>query len=149
MKFITVTRLAALAALILFSAAAPRAEAAGATRVADAIWSDGHLYGTIATPTGFTAPPEQTTDTIYAFFMSGVQGQRSVSEAHPGDTDYNGGRWSVQLVSYTPTGINALTDGYGNAVIELTSDTEVLEHEALGHLELIPTTIYFECPLLP
>ncbi len=122
---------------------------AGATRVADVIWADGDLYSTIITPATFTAPPERTTDALYAFDMSGLNGQRPVSAAKPGDTDYNGGRWAVKAVMFTAAGVEALGDGFGNIAMELASEAEILAHEADGHLTVMDTTLYFECPLLP
>jgi hypothetical protein len=125
-------------------------DAAGATRVAAAIWAHGELYDTIGTPTAFRDPPEHSTDALYNFGMSGLDGQRAVSVAAPGDPDYNGGRWSVVRVTFTDQGM-AVHDADGDGVVdfELTSAAEVLDHVALGHLELMETSIYFECPLLP
>jgi hypothetical protein len=40
-------------------------------------------------------------------------------------------------------------DGDGAVNFELTSEEEVLDHMALGHLIIEDTSIYFECPLLP
>jgi hypothetical protein len=104
----------------------------------------------VVTPTSFLAPPEHSTDLIYSFMMSGLRGQRSISEAAPGDRDYNGGRWSVKAVIFTPDGILA-HDGDGDGVVdfELTNVEDLLTHADLGHVEILDTTIYFECPLLP
>ncbi len=125
------------------------AYAGGATVVDDAIWANGRLYGTVVTPTSFKSPPAKSTDTIYSFGMSGLQGQRSVSEAAPGDRDYNGGRWSVKVVVFTALGLSVHDqDGDGTADFELASEEQVLHHYALGHLEIFDTDIYFECPLL-
>jgi hypothetical protein len=82
--------------------------------------------------------------------MSGLMGQRAVSSAAPGDRDYNGGRWSVQMVSFTTTGIAVHDpDGDGNVNFELTSETEVLAHQLLGHITIMDANFYFECPLIP
>lgn len=128
--------------------AATQSWAAGATRVADAIWAHGKIYDTVATPTSFVSPPEFTTDVIYSFMMSGLNGQRSVAEAAPGDRDYNGGRWSVKMVSFTDDGVAALGDGAGNIAVEITSAEEVLDYEAAGYLVINDTGFYFECPML-
>ena len=95
-------------------------------------------------------PPEGTTDTLYNFGMSGLEGQRAISAAAPGDQDFNGGRWHVVLVTFTDQGM-AVHDPDGDGVVnfELTSADQVLAHMALGHLILTDTDIYFECPLLP
>jgi len=124
--------------------------AGGATVVDDAIWASGQLYGTVVTPTTFKSPPPHSTDLIYSFAMSGLTGQRSVAEAAPGDRDYNGGRWRVQMVVFTPLGLSVHDpDGDGVVNFELTSAEQVLQHEMLGHLEIFDANFSFECPLLP
>jgi hypothetical protein len=141
--------IAALSLAVLW-AAAP-AYAGGATRVPGAIWAGGELYDTIATPATFLqTPPAQSTDTLYNFGMSGLQGQRSVSEASPGDPTYNGGRWSLKMVVFTDAGRD-LTDPDGDGIVnfELVSQAEVLQQAAQGYLTILDTNIYFECPLLP
>lgn len=129
-------------------AVAGTAAAGGATVVDNAIWADGELYGTVATPTSFNSPPLHSTDIIYSFSMSGLTGQRSVSEAKPGDRDYNGGRWNVKMVVFTALGLSIHdADGDGAVDFELVSDQQVLQHEMLGHLEIYDTGFYFVCPL--
>jgi hypothetical protein len=145
----TIRRLLPSIALALAAALAAGPALARATRVDDAIWNDGRLYGTVLTPTSFVAPPEHSTDTLYNFGMSGLNGQRAISEAAPRDRDYNGGRWSVVVAVFTEAGKSTLGDGSGNIAVELTSDEELLYHVDQGHIELIPTSIYFECPMLP
>ena len=121
-----------------------------ATRVENAIWSHDVLYDTVVTQNSFTSPPGHTVDKIFSFSMSGLQGQRSVSEAAPGDTDYNGGRWWVQMVVFTQTGLDAHDpDGDGFVNFELSNAEDVLHHRDLGHLEIYETSIYFSCPLNP
>ena len=127
------------------------ASAQGATVIAeDAIWADGELYGTVVTPTSFKNPPQRSTDIIYSFAMNELQGQRSVSEAAPGDRDYNGGRWSVHFAFFTPLG-ESVHDGDNDGIVdfELVSAEEVLAHAALGHIEIVKANFYFVCPLLP
>jgi hypothetical protein len=138
--------MSSLLALIVPSSA----DAKGPLRASAAIWSHGELYGTVGTPTVFTDPPEGTTDTLYNFGMSGLEGQRAISVAAPGDRDFNGGRWSVVLVTFTDQGM-AVHDPDGDGVVnfELTSEEQVLDHMALGHLILMDTEVYFECPMLP
>jgi hypothetical protein len=123
---------------------------AGGLRVEQAIWAEGQLYGTVLTPTAFVSPPVHSTDALYNFSMSGLSGQRSVSESSPGDPDYNGGRWSVKMVVFTPQGKTVHDpDGDGAINIELTSVSQVHEQETLGNLTIFDTTTYFECPMLP
>lgn len=139
-----------LSLVILFSTGlfAGAASDKAATVVPDAIWANGLLYGTAATTNSFKNPPPHTVDIIYSFAESGLSGQRSVSEAAPGDTDYNGGRWWVHFVYFTPTGL-AIHDPDGDGVVnfELTSAEQVLVHMGLGHLEVVPMEVYFSCPL--
>lgn len=124
--------------------------AAPTTRVAGAIWANNTLYDTILTDTAFHLPAVQSTDTLYNFMLSGLAGQRAISESSPGDRDYNGGRWAVKLAVFTDTG-KAVHDPDGDGVVnfELTNDDAIYQHIQLGHLEIIDTAIYFECPLLP
>ena len=82
--------------------------------------------------------------------MSGLAGQRSVAESSPGDPDYNGGRWDVQMVIFTDQGIQTLdADGDGTIDYELTTEEEVLDQEEQGNLIINEANFYFECPLLP
>lgn len=85
----------AVIALFALAMSVPVVHADGAVRVANAIWADGELFDTVATPTSFVAPPAHSTDIIYSFMMIGLHGQRSVAASAPGDEDYNGGRWDV------------------------------------------------------
>lgn len=145
-----VRTLALSAAAALLAAGPALARAGGATRVAGAIWAHGDLYDTVLTPTAFRAPPSHSVDLLYNFGMSGLQGQRSVSESAPGDPTYNGGRWWVQMVVFTPEGIAVHDpDGDGTVDFELTTAADVLHHAALGHVEIFDTGVYFECPMLP
>jgi hypothetical protein len=117
--------------------------------VSNALWANGETYDTILTPTSFNAPPVQSTDILYNFGMSRLDGQRGVAESAPGDRDYNGGRWDVKMVVFTDQGLDAHDpDGDGFVNFELTSADEVLAHEELGHILIMDTGIYFECPLL-
>ena len=123
---------------------------AGATRVSEAIWGHGQLYDTVITPATFVSPPEHSTDAIYSFDMSGLMGQRAVADAAPGDRNYNGGRWSVQMAVFTDLGKEVHdTDDDGHVDAELTSADQVMMMVDLGHLEVFPANFYFECPMLP
>ena len=124
--------------------------AAPAMRVSEALWANDKLFDTVLTDTSFNLPPMHSTDVLYNFGMSGLQGQRAISATAPGDRDYNGGRWSVKVVVFTDSGKAVHDpDGDGSINFELTSEESVLAHHALGHFDIIDTTIYFECPLLP
>lgn len=120
-----------------------------AMRVENAIWAHDQIYSTILTPASFKMAPSHSVDKLYNFDMSGLSGQRSVSEAAPGDSDFNGGRWWVQAVVFTDEGISVHDpDGDGIVNFELTNAEAVLHHAELGHLVIMPTSTYFECPML-
>jgi len=138
-----------VAGLHLISQATP-ALAARATKVEAAIWAHGELYDTVGTDTAFKSPPLHATDILFSFGKSGLEGQRSVAEAAPGDRDYNGGRWNVMSVTFTAQG-KAVHDPDGDGVVnfELTDAETVLYHAELGHLEIKPAGVYFECPMIP
>lgn len=146
MKYLASSFFVVTLALLLVSSAF----AAPAMRVSEALWANDKIFDTVLTDTSFNLPPMHSTDVLYNFGMSGLQGQRAVSASAPGDRDYNGGRWSVKVVVFTEAGKEAHDpDGDGFVNFELTSSDAVLSHHALGHFDIIETTIYFECPLLP
>lgn len=120
-----------------------------ATQVDDVIWANGEIYSTVLTTNSFKMPPAHSVDMLYNFGMSGLEGQRPVSDAAPGDRHYNGGRWSVQIVVFTELG-KAVHDPDGDGIVnfELTTADMVLHHEAIGHLEIMPANFYFSCPLV-
>ena len=134
---------------VFFVLAGSSALAAGAQRVEDALWGDGVTWDTVLTPASFKQPPSHSVDMLYNFGMSGLMGQRAVSSNVPGDREYNGGRWWVQMVVFTEQGLEAHDpDGDGHVNFELTSADEVLAHVELGHIEIFETSVYFECPLI-
>ena len=142
------TILTILTVFVLLAAGAA-AHAGGSTRVADAVWGDGITWDTVLTPTAFKQAPSHSVDRLYDFSMSGLRGQRSISSNVPGDPDYNGGRWWVQMVVFTEQGLAVHDpDGDGMVNFELTSAEELMEHVGFGHLEVFETSTYFECPLL-
>ena len=123
--------------------------AAPSIRVSGALWANDELFDTVLTDTSFHLPPVHSTDVLYNFMISGLGGQRSVSDSGPGDRDFNGGRWSVKVVVFTEAGIEAHDpDGDGIVNFELTNADDVIAHQTLGHLDIMDTSIYFECPLL-
>jgi hypothetical protein len=124
--------------------------AEGATRVAGAVWADGELFDTIITPASFQMPPEGSTDVIYSFMMSGLEGQASVADASPGNPDYNGGRWDVHMAVFTEAGLEFFDpDGDGQTNLVLTSADEVHQYATMGYIAIHQANFYFECPLLP
>jgi hypothetical protein len=139
--------IAALSVALLLTSSV--ALAGGATRVENALWGDGVTWDTVLTPTSFKQAPSHSVDLLYNFSMSGLMGQRAVSSNVPGDREYNGGRWWVQMVVFTEQGLAAHDpDGDGYVNFELKSAEEVAMHVDLGHIEIYETSTYFECPLL-
>ncbi len=123
---------------------------APALKAYDAIWADGQIWDTVATPATFKAPNNpKSIDLLMVFDGSGLIGQRPVAEAAPYEKEYNGGRWFVCLIEFTSAGL-AAHDGDDNGWVdfELTSFAEVLAHYNLGHFTLTPTNTYFVCPLV-
>lgn len=117
------------------------------------LYGDGEVWGTKGTTT-LPAPNEanrQSFDNLYVITNSNnPQGQLPVSEAAPGNTEYNGGRWFTHTVEWTADGFIA----HGIVPI-LKSDEEIEHHHSLGHLVITPGSfpngppVYFQCPLLP
>jgi hypothetical protein len=96
------------------------------------IWADCELFGTVGTPTSFK-PTSGNFDELYntGNFKDGVG---AISESKPGDRDYNGGRWHVNVLK---EGVNP--SKYQNAC----------SVEELDLSDFVGTDTYFECPLLP
>jgi len=107
------------------------AEASGRPKAA--VWVDGELFGTVVTPAEFD-PPNGQFDELYACGDAGTfkDGVPLISEAKPGDQDYNGGRWHL----------NVLKDGR-------TCDANADSVEDLNQDDFESSGMYFECPLLP
>lgn len=138
----------ALLGVLMFSSVVA-AHAGRATRVSAALWANGVLYDTVGTQTSFKNPPPQSLDMLFNFDGSGLTSQRSVSESAPGDTDFNGGRWSVMAVTFTKAGLDSLDmDGDGKVDVEMTSEQDVMDALDAGLITIAATGTYFECPLL-
>jgi hypothetical protein len=114
----------------------------------DAIWADGTLYATVATPSEL--PNKGPFDGLY--MISGLDGQRAVSESKPGDMDYNGGRWQVYTAEWTDDGIDAYDtngDGMVDAGMELTSWEDVQYQISMGNLMDTGMGGRLVCPMIP
>lgn len=96
-------------------------------------WVDGELFAGIVTPATFD-PESDPFDELYAGGDGFLDGVPLISEAKPGDQDYNGGRWHLNLLK---AGVAA--DKY--------ADATSVEDLDLDDFESTPN--YFECPLLP
>lgn len=106
------------------------------------VYADGEAWGTKGT-TSLPAPNDnnqQSFDKIFAF-TNGADGQLPVAEAAPGNTDYNGGRWTLRLATWI--------EDLPHPKPVLTSYEEVMFHYSLGHITFVDAETYFQCPLLP
>jgi hypothetical protein len=150
-------KLALVVALFLFGVillAPVSAQAApGAPNFGPALYGDGEVWGTKGT-TALPAPNDHNTQSFDKLFVitnsNNLDGQLPVSEAAPGNPDYNGGRWFTHTVEWTQAGF----DAHGTVPV-LTSYDEVMHHYQLGHLNITTGSPeggppdYFQCPLLP
>lgn len=114
-----------------------------------AFYVDGEVYRTVGTPTDFSATgaPDHSYDTIYEF--SGAQ-DLNVATAAPGDRDYNGGRWRVQVVDYT-SGENydsalAAFDENGSGDFDSAAEVQAAINAGVVITSAGPS---FECPVIP
>ena len=115
------------------------------------VYGDGQTWGTKGTTT-LPAPNDkndQSFDKLFVF-TNGAEGQLPVSEAAPGNSQYNGGRWFTFTATWTSAGMAA-----HDPLPVLKSYEEVMIHHSLGHLEITQGSPeggppdYFQCPLLP
>ena len=105
-------------------------------------WVDDELFNGVVTPATFD-PASDPFDELYAGCLdldldSGLNGFRDgvplISESKPGDQDYNGGRWHLNVITDTDD-----CEGYEDAAA----------FEDLDTADFTSTDTYFECPLLP
>jgi hypothetical protein len=97
------------------------------------LWVDGILFDVIVPPATFHNPRGKF-DELYTGGNGFLNGVGAISESKPGDADYNGGRWHVNVLK---AGVDP--DKYANA--SSVADLDLADFES--------TTVYFECPLLP
>jgi len=93
-------------------------------------WVDGERFAGVVTPATFD-PASGNFDELYmcidgTTFKDGVP---LISESGPGDQDYNGGRWHVNVSTNCDSGADSVED--------------------LVLSDFQSTSNYFECPLLP
>jgi hypothetical protein len=124
--------------LVLAAFAAP--VAASGPNFGSAIYADGQAWGTkglgsLPAPNGSN---DQSFDMLFAF-TNGVMGQLPVSEAGPGNPNYNGGRWSLQSASWVS----------GAQPVLITSYDQLMMYVHMGSIEVVSANTYFLCPLLP
>jgi hypothetical protein len=123
-----------LGAFVALALVAGPALAATDPIVPDAIYADGDLFGTVLQG----SLPYNSHDESYDLLFQ-VPGQQAVSEAGPGNPDYNGGRW-------LPVSVIWNSDPY-----LLTSYEAVLAAAAAGDITLgePDRAAAFLCPLIP
>lgn len=111
-----------------------------------AFYVDGDLYRTVGTPTDFTntGAPEHSFDTIYEFMGA----QTNVATAAPGDRDYNGGRWMVEVVEFVDSQQSVVDEFDANDSGDLDSAEEVHAAIAAGAITTSAGPS-FECPVIP
>ena len=95
------------------------------------IYANDILFRTVGTPTSL--PENGRFDTLY---MLGGD-LASVSEAAPGDPDYNGGRWEVRTVTF----VNI-------EPVQYTNDEQILAAAENGDIEISEVVQRFQCPLI-
>lgn len=127
---------AATGAALLISVAASTVAAGGPPSLA--FYVDDVRYRTLGTPTDFsdTGAPDFTFDRIYGL----GNGLINVAEAKPGDTDFNGGRWRVLPVTWSP----------GVTPVQLTNAEQVWAYASAGLLTIAANPVrQFLCPVIP
>jgi hypothetical protein len=98
------------------------------------VWADCQLYASVVTPATFNANSDPFDQLYAADLTSFKDGIGLISESKPGDQDYNGGRWHLNVLKSTVD-----SDKYINAC--KVEDLDLNDFES--------TQNYFECPLLP
>ena len=98
---------------------------------AGTIYAHDVAYRTVATPTDL--PAQGKFDTIYDL----GNGLANVSNAAPGDRDYNGGRWEVRPITW----INIQPTQFTNA-------EQILAAAEAGDISIGDVVKRFVCPLI-
>ena len=83
-----------------------------------------------------TFKPNGPFDELYAGGNGFLDGVPLISESGPGDKDYNGGRWHLNVLK---AGVDP----------DLYSDSGACSVEDLDPNDFMSTDVYFECPLFP
>jgi hypothetical protein len=141
--------LAAVLAVLVGIALAASSQAFANPPGRPTVWVDGERYNAIVpfSPDGtvqFRNVPDdaapsvahlETTDNLYVVSIN-PETQQLVSDAAPGDRDYNGGRWLPHMVTLT-----------GADPSVLTSEDAILAAYAAGDVDISGPGDVFECPL--
>jgi len=98
------------------------------------VWADCDKYSAIVVPANFK-PESDPFDELYVMPMAMFAGEVPlISDSKPGDQDYNGGRWHL----------NVLKEGVNPAKY-----ATACEEEDLDTVDFDSMDVYFECPLRP
>ena len=126
-KLILVTIVFAMTVLLVHSSVAlgPRARPQS--------WADCERFNGVVTPATFV-PGTGNFDELYTGGLGFKTGVPLISDSKPGDQDYNGGRWHLNVLKAS---VDQMKYSSACSVEELELD----DFEA--------TDQYFECPLLP
>ena len=88
--------------------------------------------------TGVNAPRDLPDNGNFdAIYVLGA-GLMPVSDAAPGDRDYNGGRWEVRIVTFV-----------GMSPTQFTSADQIAAAVSMGKVTIGEVVRRFECPLIP
>ncbi len=103
-----------------------------AKRPRPTIWADCQKYSGVVVPANFK-PVSDSFDELYAMPEATFKdGAPLISDSKPGDQDYNGGRWHL----------NVLKDG-----VDPTKYANACKEEDLDPADFEATDSYFGCPL--
>lgn len=86
-------------------------------------------------------PPSHTDKGLDDFYMitNGIEGQLGIASVAPGNPDYHGGHWTVNVVMFKD----------GVTPYLLTSEDAVLQAQADGDVTITWNTDSFLCPIQP
>ena len=99
------------------------------------LYYNGEIVRTVVPP---AAMPFQGRDNLYPFPGEAADGQLPIAAVAPGDRDYHGGQWAVNLVDWN-----------GEPYL-LTSEADVLAAEAAGDISIDRRPdLDFKCPVQP
>jgi len=97
------------------------------------IWADCELFDGVVTLATFV-PVLGNFEELYAGGAGFLDRVPVISESKPGDQDYNGGRWHLNIL---------------NPFVNPAKYQDACSVEELDLDDFIPMDVYFECPLLP
>jgi len=110
--------------------------AAGGVQGRPTVWADCELFQSVVTPNSFK-PTAGNFDQAYTAGNVGGSfgdGVPLISDAKPGDQDFNGGRWHVNVL---------------RGDVDPAKYMDACSFEDLDPADFVSTSNYFECPLLP